>query len=170
MSHKDNVTSYLYLYRNKGEFKWETWIKDDKVVMDVDCGHISCDLASTWIWSQDKLYLDPTWSMKAQSRGTQPRIEDKIEDESGNWRRPRCRTISVFEWFKYINKVALKLLSSLQNPTTSPSHTNTNTSSPRTESLSYKSPDIMWYYPCDKRMGGWVNTNWKPNTHKQVRM
>ena len=35
--------------KEEHEVQWETWIEYDKVVADVDSGHISCDLASTWI-------------------------------------------------------------------------------------------------------------------------
>ena len=35
--------------KQESKFKWETWIKDNKVVANEDGGHISCDLASTRI-------------------------------------------------------------------------------------------------------------------------
>ena len=71
---------------------------------------------------------------------------------------------------KYIIKAALKLLSNPKPYYSSPSNPNTNTSSPEMESYTYKSPDIMWYYPCDKLMGGRVNANWKSNMCKQDEM
>ena len=64
------------IQEQEGKVEWKAWIKDDEVVVNIDSGHISCDLASTQIRSQDKLYLDLTWSTKAQNRGTQPEDEE----------------------------------------------------------------------------------------------
>ena len=58
-------------------------------------------------------------------------------------KKTKIQIILVFKQFKYIFEVALKLLSNLKPYYGSPSNTNTSTSSPRTESYMYKSPDIM---------------------------
>ena len=39
----------VVIRKEESEFKRETWIKDNKVVVYVDCGHIPRDLASTRI-------------------------------------------------------------------------------------------------------------------------
>ena len=44
----------------KGEVEGKAWVKDNKVVVNEDSGHILCDLAGTQVWSQGKLHLDPT--------------------------------------------------------------------------------------------------------------
>ena len=108
-----------------------------------------------------------TWT-SLEARRLRNRHTTRDELEHGNWGRPRYRTSWSWTSLYTYNEVALKLLSNLQNPTTSPSYTNTSSSSPRMESLLYMSPDTMWYYPCDKLTEGRVNTNRKPNTHKQV--
>ena len=47
----------VVIWKEKGKVEWETWIKYNEVVADVDNGHISHDLASTWIRSQDEFAL-----------------------------------------------------------------------------------------------------------------
>ena len=54
----------VVIWEEECKVRKEAWIKYDEVVANVDSRHISCDLASTWIWSQDKLYLDPTLKHK----------------------------------------------------------------------------------------------------------
>ena len=43
----------------KGEFKRETWVKDDKVVAYIDEGHILCDLALACEYNHKAIYS--TW-------------------------------------------------------------------------------------------------------------
>ena len=56
-------------------------------------------------------------------------------------RKTKIQFILVLDKFIYINEVALKLLSKLKPYYGSPSNTNTSTSSPRTESYTYRSHD-----------------------------
>ena len=69
MALRDKYDPIIVIWEQEGKVEWEAWIKYDKVIMDVNSGHISCDLASTQIWSQDDLYLDLTWSTRAQCHG-----------------------------------------------------------------------------------------------------
>ena len=48
MSLRDQDDPNVMIWKEKGEVEWETWIKDD-IDSDIDGGHISHDLASTWI-------------------------------------------------------------------------------------------------------------------------
>ena len=58
-------------------------------------------------------------------------------------KKTKIQNILVFGQFIYIFEVALKLLSNPKPYYGSPSNTTTSNSSPRTESYTYKSPDIM---------------------------
>ena len=46
---RDQNDPIVMIRKQEGKIERETWIKDDEVVVDEDGGHISCDLASTWI-------------------------------------------------------------------------------------------------------------------------
>ena len=58
-------------------------------------------------------------------------------------RKTKIQYILVLDEFIYIYEVALKLLSNPKPYYRSPSNTTTSNSSPRTESYTYKSPDVM---------------------------
>ena len=58
-------------------------------------------------------------------------------------RKTKIQYILVLDEFIYIYEVALKLLSNPKPYYGSPSNTTTGNSSPRTESYTYKSPDVM---------------------------
>ena len=49
MTLRNENDAVIMIWEQKGKVEWETWVKDNEVVMDVDSGHISCDLASTQI-------------------------------------------------------------------------------------------------------------------------
>ena len=92
MSLRDQDNPVVVIWKQKGEVEWKSWIKYDKVVTDEDSGHISCDLASTWMKSQDNEYLDLTEAQRLKERGTQPIQElrqqvviEKDQDTELSW-------------------------------------------------------------------------------------
>ena len=60
MSLRNEDDPVIMTREEESEVEWKTWIEDNEVVAYEDSGHISRDLASTQIRSQDDLYLDPT--------------------------------------------------------------------------------------------------------------
>ena len=56
---RDQDNPIVMIREEKREVKWKSWIEDNKVIVDEDSGHISHDLASTWIESQDNF---GTWT------------------------------------------------------------------------------------------------------------
>ena len=77
MSLRDEYDPVIVIGKQEGEFEQETRIEYDEVVTNVYSGHISHDLASTWIQSQDKLYLDPA---ETQRLKIEAHSQDKIEE------------------------------------------------------------------------------------------